>query len=488
MNYLSICSGIEAASVAWEPLGWKPVAFAEIEKFPSAVLAHHWPDVTNLGDMTKHNEWTSRINPADVDVLVGGTPCQSFSVAGLRRGLEDPRGNLTLTFLGIIEQFQPAWVVWENVPGVLSDKGNAFGQFVAGLAELGYDCAWRVLDAQHFGVPQRRRRVFLVGCARGSGHHPAEVLFEPESLRRDITPSRETREGVTGSSEDGAGVGSSHWEGSGVHPSLASANKGSGGIAMSNQELFSQGGAGLVQEVVGTLSDGAHNGGGLNGQDAYTGRIIPVKSQTPIPVAFQQNTRDEVRLMGGDGQIAGALAAQAGMKQQNYVAFHPTQDPISSEDGTTHAMRTGSGQGCSTVAVAFDTTQVTSAANYSNPKPGDPCHPIASSGHPPAVAFEPAIAKRDGAENRFTDVCPTLRSQMGDNQPAVATSMQVRRLTPTECERLQGFPDSHTRIPWRGKDASECPDGPRYKALGNSMAVPVMRWIGERIQKTTQQQ
>ena len=133
------------------------------------------------------------------------------------------------------------------------------------------------------------------------------------------------------------------------------------------------------------------------------------------------------------------------------VAFQPTQDPISSEDGTTHAMGTGSGQGCSTVA----------------------------------VAFEPGIAKRDGAENRFTDVCPTLRSQMGDNQPAVATSMQVRRLTPTECERLQGFPDNHTRIPWRGKDASECPDGPRYKALGNSMAVPVMRWIGERIQQTT---
>ena len=463
MNYLSICSGIEAASVAWEPLGWKPVAFAEIEKFPSAVLAHHWPDVTNLGDMTKHNEWTSRINPADVDVLVGGTPCQSFSVAGLRRGLEDPRGNLTLTFLGIIEQFQPAWVVWENVPGVLSDKGNAFGQFVAGLAELGYDCAWRVLDAQHFGVPQRRRRVFLVGCPRGSGHHPSEVLFEPESLRRDITPSRETREGVTGSSEDGAGVGSSHWEGSGVHPSLASANKGSGGIAMSNQELFSQGGAGLVPEVVGTLSDGAHNGGGLNGQDAYTGRIIPVKSQTTIP-----------------------------------VAFHPTQDPISSDDGTTHAMGTGSGQGCSTVAVAFDTTQVTSAANYSNPKPGDPCHPIASGGHPPAVAFniyggskrkdrptggfyfEPADQSK--SLDTFRGLDPTC-SQGGT---CVATSMQVRRLTPTECERLQGFPDSHTCIPWRGKDAEDCQDGPRYKALGNSMAVPVMRWIGERIQQTTQ--
>lgn len=205
-----------------------------------------------------------------------------------------------------------------------------------------------------------------------------------------------------------------------------------------------------MPEVVGTLSDGAHNGGGLNGQDAYTGRIIPVKSQTPIPIAFQQNTRDEVRLMGGHGQIVGALAAEAGMKQQNYVAFHPTQDPISHDDGTTHAMGTGSGQGYSTVA----------------------------------VAFEPRVARN--GRGAPSDVVPPLKAQSGqtgkgDAAPCVATSMQVRLLTPTECERLQGFPDSHTLIPWRGKDASDCPDGPRYKALGNSMAIPVVSWIGKRI-------
>jgi DNA (cytosine-5)-methyltransferase 1 len=160
VRYLSVCSGIEAASVAWHPLGWRPVAFSEIESFPSAVLAHHYPDVPNFGDMTRFKEWPD----ADVDVLVGGTPCQSFSVAGLRGGLADPRGNLALTYLAIAERYQPRWVVWENVPGVLSaDDGRALGAFLGGLAELGYGFAWRVLDAQYFGLAQRRKRVFVVG-------------------------------------------------------------------------------------------------------------------------------------------------------------------------------------------------------------------------------------------------------------------------------------------------------------------------------------
>ena len=364
MNYLSVCSGIEAASVAWHPLGWRPVAFSEIEKFPSAVLAHHWPDVPNLGDMTKFNEW----NIKPIDLLVGGTPCQSFSVAGLRKGLEDPRGNLALTFLAMADRFRPSWVVWENVPGVLSDRTNAFGQFLTGLGELGYEYAYRVLDAQYYGVPQRRRRVFVVANSRGV--HPAQVLFEPESLCRDLTPSREAGEGSAG----------------GACPSLN---------AVSGQ---------LVPQIANPLTARMHKG--IN--------TTLDEGQTPIPVAFQQNTRDEVRLMGGDGQIVGALAAEAGMKQQNYVAFD----------------------------------------------------------------------RQSGGDARGLDPRPTAQLQRSQ-VPAVATSMQVRRLTPTECERLQGFPDGHTRIPWRNKPASECPDGPRYKALGNSMAVPVMRWIGERIQEVT---
>lgn len=162
MKYLSVCSGIEAATVAWHGLGWKAAAYSEIEPFPSAVLAHHYPDVPNVGDMTKFKEWN--IEPGTIDLLVGGTPCQSFSVAGLRKGLDDPRGNLMLTYLAIARQYRPRWLVWENVAGVLSSNGGLdFASLLRGMGECGYGFAYRILDAQFFGVPQRRRRVFLVG-------------------------------------------------------------------------------------------------------------------------------------------------------------------------------------------------------------------------------------------------------------------------------------------------------------------------------------
>jgi site-specific DNA-cytosine methylase len=190
LRYLSVCSGIEAASMAWESLGWQPAAFAEVEKFPSAVLTHHWPQVPNMGDMNNHEQWDL---PA-IDVLVGGTPCQSFSVAGLRKGLRDPRGGLMLTFLEIAQRRRPRWIVWENVPGVLSSHGGRdFGSFLGALGALGYGWAYRVLDAQWFGVAQRRRRVFVVANL-GDGAAPAKVLFESESVRRNPAPSRETGE------------------------------------------------------------------------------------------------------------------------------------------------------------------------------------------------------------------------------------------------------------------------------------------------------
>ena len=195
MRYLSVCSGIEAATVAWHPLGWQPVAFSEIEKFPSQVLAHHYPNVPNLGDMTKFEEWKYAI-ATDIDVFVGGTPCQSFSVAGLRKGLADPRGNLMLTYLAIAERYQPKWLVWENVPGVLSSNGGRdFGTFLGALGQLGYGFAYRVLDAQYFGVAQRRRRVFVVGYL-GDWKRAAAVLFESESLSGHLAPSREKRKDV----------------------------------------------------------------------------------------------------------------------------------------------------------------------------------------------------------------------------------------------------------------------------------------------------
>lgn len=190
MRYLSVCSGIEAASVAWEPLGWKPVGFSEIEPFPSRLLAYRYPDVPNLGDMNNYKRW----NIESPDLLVGGTPCQSFSVAGLRQGLVDPRGNLALVYCGILARFRPTWFVWENVPGVLSSSGGRdFGSLLAAVGELGYGFVWRVLDAEHFGVPQRRRRIFLVGHSGGNWRRAAAVLFDEESCIRNSAESDSER-------------------------------------------------------------------------------------------------------------------------------------------------------------------------------------------------------------------------------------------------------------------------------------------------------
>jgi DNA (cytosine-5)-methyltransferase 1 len=272
MRYLSVCSGIEAATCAWHPLGWTPVAFSEIENFPSAVLAHHYPGVPNWGDMTKFQEWPD----AAVDVLVGGTPCQSFSVAGLRKGMADPRGNLALTYLALADKYRPEWLVWENVPGVLSaDGGEAFGAFLGGLGELGYGWAYRVLDAQYFGLAQRRKRVFVVANSR-SWQRAAAVLFDSASLRGDSPPRREA--------------------GQKPAPTLG-AGPVSGGRKYGTDADSADS---LIPEVVGTLSDGAHNGGGLNGQDAYLGRIFAVAGEHPHPANAQGHQHDVRRRSDAD--------------------------------------------------------------------------------------------------------------------------------------------------------------------------------------------
>jgi DNA (cytosine-5)-methyltransferase 1 len=342
MRYLSVCSGIEAATVAWHGLGWEPAAFSEIEKFPSDVLAHHYPTVPNLGDMTKFEEW----NLGTIELLVGGTPCQSFSVAGLRKGLDDPRGNLMLTYLAIARRHRPKWLVWENVPGVLSSNGGEdFASLLRGLVELGYGWAYRVLDAQYFGVAQRRRRVFVVGCL-GDWRAAAAVLFERDSLCGNPAPSREKRKGITCTPEGIAGTISRKW------------SKGTGG--------------------------------------------------------------------------------PAGDEHYNLMVVHGTQDPITSD-------------------VAF---------------------PLATNqGQENALVYE--MHPQDSRVKEMGDVCQTVTNRWGTGGGNVPITIQsaVRRLTPMECERLQGFPDNYTSI----KDKT--PDGSRYKALGNSMAVPVMAWIGKRIKE-----
>jgi len=352
MRYLSVCSGIEAATVAWHHMGWTPVAFSDIEPFPSAVLAHHYPSVPNLGDMTKFEEW----NLEPVDLLVGGTPCQSFSVAGLRKGLADPRGNLMLTYGAIAKRYRPRWLVWENVPGVLSsNEGRDFATFLGMLAELGYGFAYRILDAQYFGVAQRRRRVFVVGYL-GDWRRAAAVLFERHSLQGHPAPSREARKDVAGT--------------------IAARF----GISRNNHEE-------CVAQTLLARREG-----------------FDLECETPI--------------------VAPTLQANDGAKWGSNQWI---------DEGKAIVQPIGFGAQMSVPQVDVDLMQTLQAKN------------------PMAVA-----------------------------QP-IAAVMQVRRLTPVECERLQGFPDHYTNIPWRKKP--ESPDGPRYKALGNSMAVPVMRWIGERINR-----
>ena len=340
MIYGSVCSGIEAATTAWHQLGWEPAFFSEIEKFPRAVLQHHWPEVPLHGDFTTIGE--NEYGP--IDLLVGGTPCQSFSIAGLRKGMDDDRGNLALEFLRLADRKRPSWVVWENVPGCLSTNGGRdFGSFLGGLAELGYGFAYRILDAKNFGVAQRRRRVFVVGYT-GDWRPPAAVLFERQSMSRDTEKSQEKERGF---------------------------------------------------QTARTL---------VRGADTRSGTETDI-----INCTF------------------------------NGESVFPTLDRTTDSKGwCNQAVKGGYG------VLHASSGQTNASINV--------------------------------------EAAGTLNCN-GDGAGYVSHPEIVpRKLTPKEAERLQGFPDDHTKIPWRGKDADLCPDGPRYKAVGNSMAVPVMKWIGERIQ------
>jgi DNA (cytosine-5)-methyltransferase 1 len=528
MRYGSVCSGIEAATVAWEPLGWEPAFFAEIAKFPRAVLRHHYPHVPLHGDFTsiKAGQYGA------VDLLVGGTPCQSFSVAGLRGGMDDERGNLALEFLRLAGRLRPRWILWENVPGVLSSNGGRdFGSFLGGLGELGYGFAYRCLDAQYFGLAQRRLRVFVVGYL-GDWRRAAAVLFEPESLRWDSPPRRQSRQDVaptiSARTTSGGGLGTDFDLDGGlianpVSPPLTTnpygdhesregilisairertvsenPNAGPDGVGVRTDGLaYTLEARNQVQAVafggnnsagpidIATALNASHTASGrqdfesetfiahalrADGFDASedgTGRgtpIIPVafsckdhgadaseiaptlramgfkeshaNAGGQVAVAFAQNTRDEVREM----PIAGALAAQPGMKQQSYLML------------------------------------------------------------PQAVALR---GREGGATAELGgDISNAIRASTGGSDKAHILTQAVRRLTPRECERLQGFPDNYTRIPVRHYAAKHitrlrptdmwepangggwylmAADGSRYMVLGNSMAVPVMHRIGERI-------
>jgi len=510
VRYVSLFSGIEAASCAWAPLGWETVAFAEVEPFPCAVLAARFPEVPNLGDVAKV-DW--RPYAGAVDVVVGGSPCQAFSLAGNRRGLMDPRGQLMLEYVRAVGEIRPRWILWENVPGVLSqDGGRAFGTLLGELEELGYSLAWRVLDAQYFGVAQRRRRVFVVGHLGADVGPAAAVLFEPDCLRGDNPPGREKRAQLAAAAEGGAGgsytlklrhTGSDNpGGGSGpliqddVSATLATRQDqvlfqpAEGCLtpwdAQSNRVYAADGpfaalaaneNGGMNRQAVcipinGQLAtrdprqgDGMALGVGEDGDPAFT-----VTASHPHAVCYQQNQRDEVRAVGGDGQVAGALTAQPGAKGVNFVAYavrtaNAGANGCGVQEELAHALDRS---GPEAVAVTQYGEEV--AGTLTARADSSPC---ADRGQNiVCVASTQARAAID------EDMCGTLSARSDRDAPVVASGYVVRRLTPLECERLQGFPDNWTEIEFRGRPAA---DAPRYKALGNSMAVPCMRWIGERI-------
>ena len=488
-NYLDVCSGYSAATLAAQPLGWECAGYAEIDSFPSAILAARWGasrprwmpdpeepgldeeerklrrlriaglDAVHWGDRITNFGNFVRIGASDVGpirLLVGGTPCQSFSAAGKRLGLDDPRGNLTLEFLALARRLRPDWLVWENVPGVLShDEGRTLGTFLGLMGQLGYGWAYRVLDAQFIrvdgfegAVPQRRRRVFVVGYL-GAASAAAAVLFDRPSLRGDPRPRRTTPEDVAAalaaSSGKRGGIGTDGHEG--LIPEALPINIGFGG----NRTSGPLDRAAALQ---------AH-GGPVGRQDFETDTFIV---QGPAPIAF--NSREDVDV---SGNIAAALTS--GLPQAQ--------------------------------TIAFDTTQLTHPENRSQPKIGDPSPTLAKDGHPPAMASR-SRAIATGWPGR-DDVNPTLQARTQNAADATFSGVQqgwnVRRLTPVECERLQGVPDGFTHIEmarplrrtveadmeayWRRHHPGLADDqvrflaadGPRYKAIGNSMAVNAMRWI-----------
>lgn len=421
MRFGSVCSGIEAASVAFEPLGWKAAWLAEIEAFPSAVLAHHYPATPNFGDMT---QLADRIDAQEIeapDMLCGGCPCQSFSVAGLRKSLGDQRGNLTLEFIRIADAIDrirrhhgkpPAWVLYENVPGILSTKDNAFGSFLGGLcggdsaldapadgwpsagvvAGPGRVVAWRVLDAQYFGLAQRRKRVFVLALGGPGGWACADALLPiGDSMQRHPAPRRGSREEVT------AGT-------------LRSTD---GGVDLDHA---------LARHIVGTLTANGKAAGSATQQDAQNGMLV-------------------THALTGEGFDASEDGTGRGTPLVPVLGFDSRQDPVSSK----HIFGALGSASPQAQAVAYSTKLHNTASNQAG------------------KIYENYTVGLDA----------------NSPPPALLTLSQVRRLTPGECEALMGFPRGYTAIPFRGKPAA---DGPRYKALGNSWAVPCISWIGRRIE------
>jgi len=426
LKYLSVCSGMEAASVAWKHLGWEPIGFSEIDPFTSAILKHHYPTTPNYGNITKYNEWP--IEPGSVDILIGGTPCQSFSVAGKRGGLNDPRGQIMHSFIGIAEKFKPKFIIWENVPGVLSSgepKGIDFATFLQGLAQHGYHIAYRVLNSQWFGVPQRRRRIFVVACLT-DWEHSAKILSIPESLSGYSTQIKKTRETIT--ANVGNGINQNCQFPFRKSKRASSVNDDETWVPADVSNTLNNFDVGdtrkthaVVIPIQGTIIGRSENAGPMGPGASQPGTPMYTLTKTDVHAVMYENHPSDSRITG----------------------------PLNVAPTVTSRYGTGGGN-----------------VPYIQEKP---------------FSF---IQRQNNEIYCNENTVSTINSTSGMNQTNfIKMDSIVRRLTPIETERLQGFPDNYSQISWKGKPAEQCPDGPRYKACGNSFAVPVVRWIGEQIQK-----
>jgi DNA (cytosine-5)-methyltransferase 1 len=528
MRFLSLFSGIEAASAAWLPLGWDCAAVAEIEPFPCAVLAHHYPDVPNLGDITKITE--SQISElGHIDLVVGGFPCQDLSVAGKRKGMRNDDGSVTRSGLfyqamRIVRWSRARFVLLENVPGIYSSNGG--GDFASVVTEIlgvefsvprnGWENSgaaaserglfeWATLDAQFFGVAQRRRRMFALADFGDWASRPP-VLFERHSLQGHPAPSREARERIAPTVGTGAPfsrTGNGRVEAEAIvsewPADVACTLNAAFGSKQGLEDQHALGGAQLFVPSVIYATDGqanaafsdecalsitSHNeqpyiahtlsGTGFDAGEGGTGRgtpIVPVSCLTP-------SLPQRVRVYGTDG-VAPTLSSEEGRGHGvPTIAFGWQNSPSQGLSDSTEITPTLDKS--KTPAVAFGVGEQPEVAHClrSGASKADKHE---------STTYVAAFAQNQRDEVRTMEVAGALAAEPGAKQQTYAhVGMQVRRLTPVECERLQGFPDNYTQIPYRNKPADKCPDGPRYKALGNSMAVPVMAWIGRRIQQVSQ--
>lgn len=437
MKYLSVCSGIEAASVAWKPLGWQAVGFSEIELFPCELLKQRFPLIKNYGDMTKYKEW----DVGDFDLLVGGTPCQSYSIAGLRKGINDPRGNLMLVFLGLLDHFKPHYVVWENVPGILSDKTQAFDKLLQGLNELGYIFDTDILDAQYFGVPQRRRRVFVVGI-RADWINSLKLRGEKNE--------RYTNDGLFTSQE------------------LSSKDDKFIELAKASDKIF---------PITSAIRVEWQRTRQVQIEQTSVSRNTAESEETKQATSCQIGSN-----LTTDGKLDYYKELQISCYDEkiNYYRAH-LQDTriLETKDGTTNAVQARQGTGgLVSQPVLYKTHLQDTRLTECEDGVADTVSARYGTGGN-TTPFVKQVLNNPALTPQTSSVVETLRAEFHGHEPVTQEHNVVRRLTPVECERLQGFPDNWTKIKWRGKD--DCPDSLRYKAIGNSMAVPVMRFIGERI-------